>query len=73
MISEKHKKVCKVLNDFEYFHVLISAVSDCVSISAFTSLIYVSVDIAGSAVGTENCPIISRIQKWKLIIKKKNK
>ena len=62
-MSEKYKKVYKVLNDFEYFLIFISAVSDSVSISAFTSLIDTSVYIASSAVGIENCAITSWIKK----------
>ena len=37
-MSEKHKKVCRALNYFEHFLVLISAVSGCVSVSAFANL-----------------------------------
>ena len=35
LISEKHKQMYKVLNCFEQFLIFISAVSGCVSISAF--------------------------------------
>ena len=38
LMSEKHKKVCRALNYFEDFLIFISAVSGCVSISAFASL-----------------------------------
>ena len=38
LMSEKHKKVCRALNYFEHFLVLISAVSGCVSVSAFANL-----------------------------------
>ena len=34
-MSEKYKKMCKVMNYFEHFLIFISAVSGCVSISAF--------------------------------------
>ena len=54
-MSEKHKKVCRALNYFEYFLVFASAVSGCVSISIFTStftlLVGVPVHIMSSAVG----------------------
>ena len=49
-MSEKHKKVCKVLNYFENF-IFNSAVSGCVPISAFASLVGVPADITSSAVG----------------------
>ena len=39
LISEKHKKVCRALNYFEHFLLFVPAVSECVLISAFTSLV----------------------------------
>ena len=48
LMREKHKKMCKALNYFELFLVLISAVSGCLSISAFPSLIGVLVGIVSS-------------------------
>ena len=51
LMSEKHKKVCRMLNHFENFLMFISAVSGCVSISAFASLVGLSVGIAHFAVG----------------------
>ena len=39
------------LNYFKHFLVLVSAVSGCVSISAFASLVSISVVIASSTVG----------------------
>ena len=38
-MSEKHKKVYRVLTYFEQFLVIVSAVSTSVSISAFASLV----------------------------------
>ena len=46
LMSEKHKKVCRALNFFEHFFVFISAISGCVSISAFDLLVVVPVGIA---------------------------
>ena len=51
MISRKHRKVHKTLNYFENFLIFISAVSGFISISAFTSLVGVSVGIIFSSVG----------------------
>ena len=62
-MSEKHKKVCSALNYFEHFLVFISVVSDCVSISAFTSLVDVPVDVVNYAVGLKICAIIAEIKK----------
>ena len=43
LMSEKHKRVYRACNYFETFLVLIFAVSDCFSISAFASLVVFSV------------------------------
>ena len=61
LMSEKHKKVRRVLNNFERFLVLVSAVSGCVSISAFASLVAVPVGIASSAVGSKICALTAGI------------
>ena len=50
-MSEKHKKVCRGLNYSQHFLVFISAVSGCVLISAFASLVGVPVGIMSSAAG----------------------
>ena len=61
-MSEKYKKVCKLLNYFEHFLVFVFAVSDCVSISAFASLVGASLGIANSTVGLKNCAIITGLK-----------
>ena len=35
LMNEKHKKTCKYLNYVEHLFVLVSAVTGCVSVSAF--------------------------------------
>ena len=72
-MSEKHKKACKALNQFEHFLAVVSAVNRCVSISAFASVVDVLVGIASSAVGLQICAITSGIKKYKSITKKKRK
>ena len=72
-MSEKHKKVCKTLNCFEHFLIFVSAVSGCVSFSAFASLVIVPVGITSSAVGLKICAIFAGIKKYKSVIKKKRK
>ena len=69
-MSEKCKKTCKYLNYVEHLLILVLTVSGCVSISAFVSLVCVSVGITSSAVGIKNCVITAGI---KSIIKKKKK
>ena len=56
LTSWKHKKVCRTLN-------YILAVSGCVSISAFASLVGVPVGIAVSKVGLKVSAITARDQK----------
>ena len=65
----------RALNYFEHFFVFVSAVSSCVSTSAFASLIAAPVGTVTSAVGLKICIISPGIEKYKLIIwkKKRNK
>ena len=49
LISKKHKKACKILNDVEHLLILASIVSSCVSNSAFVSLVGIPVGVGSSA------------------------
>ena len=71
-MGKKHRKMCRILNYFEHF-VFISAVSGCVSVFPFASLVGVPVGITSSAVGLKICALTAGIKTYKLIIKKKNK
>ena len=62
-MSEKHKKVCKTLSYFEHFLVFVFAVSGCVLISVFASLVGVPAGIESSAVGLKICAITAEIRK----------
>ena len=73
LMSEKYEKTCKYLNYVEKFLILVSAVTGCVSISAFASLVCVPVCIRNSAVGINICAITVGIKKYNSIIKKKKK
>ena len=53
--------------------ILVSRVTGCVLISAFTSLVAISVGVTSSAVEIKICAITAGIKKHKLIIKKKKK
>ena len=55
------------------FFLFVFAVSGCVSISVFPSLVGVPAGIANSAVGLKFFPITAEIKKYKSIIKKKKK
>ena len=73
LISQKHKKACRVLNYIEHSTILVSTVTGCTSISAFTSLVAIPVGITSSAVGLKVCAIKSGIKKNKSIIEKKKR
>ena len=51
LMSKNHKKVCTALNYIEHLLILISAVTGCVSNSAFTSLVVLPTRIMSSVVG----------------------
>ena len=63
--------VCTTLNYIENFLILVSAVTGCVSISVFPSLVGIPIVITSSAVGLKICVITAAIKKQKPIIKKK--
>ena len=50
LMNGKHKKVCMSLGYFEHFVVLISAVTGCVSVSAFALLVGILFGFASFAV-----------------------
>ena len=72
-MSEKYKKTCKYLNYVEHLIILVSTVTDCVSISAFASLVWVPVGITSSAIGIKIFATTREIKKYKSVIKKKKK
>ena len=61
-MSKKHKKLCRALNNLQNFLVFVSAVSACVPISAFASLVGVPLSIVSSAVGIKNFAITAGIK-----------
>ena len=73
LMSEKYKKTCKYLSYVEHLLILASAVTGCVQISTFASLVCVPVGITSSAIGINICAITAGIKKYKSIIKKKKK
>ena len=69
-MNEKHKKVWRALNYFDHFHVFVSIISGCVSMSTVVSLVGVSVGTASSAVRLKICAITAAIKNYKSVIKK---
>ena len=70
LMSKNHKKVCMALNYTEQSLLSVSTITGSVLISAFDSLVGISIGIARSTVGLEIFVITAGIKKYKLIIKK---
>ena len=67
----KHKKVCTSLNFIEHFLNLASTIAGYVSISAFSSLVSISIGLTSSATGLKICAITAAIKKYKSLEKGK--
>ena len=69
-MSKKYKNVCRDFNYIEYSLILISTITQCISISVFPPL----VGIASSGIGLKICVITTGLKNIKSISKKtKNK
>ena len=60
-MSKKHKSFRMASNYIEQFLILVSAITGCVSISAFASLVGIPIGIASSAIGLNICAITAVI------------
>ena len=72
-MSKRHKKVCTNLNYIEHFLIVASKITECISISAFSSLIGIPLGITSFATGLKICAITAEIKKYKSIINKNKK
>ena len=72
-MSKKYKNTCVYLNYVQHLLMLVSTVTGCISMSAFSSLLSFPIDTTSSVVGVKICAITARIKKYKPIIKKKKK
>ena len=70
LLFKKHKKACTTLNYIEHFLILSSTITECISISGFSSLVAIKIGITSSAIGLEICAITAGIKKCKSIINK---
>ena len=61
MMSMKHKKFCTVLN-IEHYLILVSEVTGCISISAFASLLGISIGITSFAIALKIFAITAGIK-----------
>ena len=73
LITKKRKKARTTLNYIEHFLILASAITGCISVSTFSSLIGIPIGITSSAIGLNIFVITAGIKKYKSIIKKKKK
>ena len=73
LMSRKHIKICAALNHIEHFFILASAITACVSISAFTSLFDSPVGITSFAIELKICAIATIVKKYKSIMKKQKR
>ena len=69
-ISRKDKKVCAFLNYIEQFLILVSAITECISISAFTYLLGIPIWITSSTIRFKIGAIATENKKYESIIKK---
>ena len=65
LMNRKPKTVCMALNCFEHFLILASAVTECISISVFASLLGIPIGITSSAIGIKICAITATIRNYK--------
>ena len=72
-MSKKHKKTHRILNYLKHSVLFIPAFTGCFSISAFASLVGISIGVTSSAIGLKIYTITTRIKKYKSITKKKKK
>ena len=64
LMSRKHKMVCVSLNYIEDVFILVSTITGCISISAFASLVGVSIGIRSSVIGLKIFAIAVRTKKY---------
>ena len=62
LMTKKHKKICMTLNYIEHLHILASAVTGCILISAFACFVCIPIGNTSSAVGSKICAITANIK-----------
>ena len=73
LMGKKQKKACTTLNYICQFIILASTFTGCISTSAYTCLIGISIGTTSSEIGLTICAIAAGIKKYESIIKKKKK
>ena len=65
LMSGEYEKVCTTLNYTEHFLILASAVTGCISISVYASLLGIPIGIMSSAIGLKICATAAEIKNEK--------
>ena len=73
LMSKNHKKDFRFLSYIDRSLIVISTITGCASISAFTSLVGIPTGISSSVIGLKVCVITAGIKKYKSINRKKKK
>ena len=69
--SNKRKTIWRALNYIDHALIIISTITGCVSISAFVSLVGITIGSTSSATELEICIITAGIKNYKSVNKKK--
>ena len=64
-MSKKHKKSCRVLNYINHILIVISTITGCILISAFSSLVGIPIGVTSSAIGLKISAITVGIKTYK--------
>ena len=67
LMSKKHKEYVSYIG---HSLIVISTITGCISISAFTSLVGISIGITSSAIGLKICVITAGVKRYESITKK---
>ena len=65
VMNKKHKGLSTILKYIEHMLFLASAVTECIQISAFPSLLGISIGSTSSVIGLKVCAITAGIKKYK--------
>ena len=70
LMRTKQRKGCTILNYIECFIILVFAITQCISISGFDSLLDIHIEITSSATRLKICAITAVIKMYSSVIKK---
>ena len=70
LMCKKQKKVCANLIYIEHFLILALTITRCISVSPFTSLVDILIEITSSTIEIKICAVTAGVKKYKSTIKK---